>query len=296
MTASNFSNNMKTAALMGALIALFGATGYFVTGDALGLVGFGMIAVIMNVGAWFFSDTIAIKSMRGQPVDPEDTRLINGGSVSQADLHRMTADMAEDAGLPMPRLYICPHQAPNAFATGRSPKKSAVAVTAGLCQYMDREEIRGVIAHELAHIKNRDTTISMIAATIAGVLAILAQWGFLLGMGRGRGGNPIVVLIVLILAAVGAALIQMAISRSREFAADREGAKIAGTPRGLRSALLKLEQLASRIPLQQPNPAQNNLFIVEPLSPGGKTLANLFATHPAVEKRVEKLDQLEQLM
>ncbi|MEM1166610.1 MAG: M48 family metalloprotease [Planctomycetota bacterium] len=290
---TNFSNHAKTAALMAMLMALFGLAGHFVTGgNPMGIAGFLVFGGLMNVVAWFFSDTIAIKSMRGQLVDPTDTRLIAGGSLSQRDLHEMTVEMAEGAGLPMPKLYICPQQAPNAFATGRSPKKSAVAVTAGLCAYMNRDEVRGVIAHELAHIKNRDTLISMIAATIAGTLAFLAQWGMFLGVGRdSRGANPLVMFAVLILAAVGAALIQMAISRSREFAADREGAVIAGDPRGLMSALGKLDQLSRKIPLQQPNPAQNNLFIVEPLA-GGKTLVNMFATHPPVEKRVAALQQL----
>ena len=291
---SNFSNHMKTMGLMAGLVVLCGFAGQVIgNGDPFYLAGFLVFGLLINLGAWFFSDTIAIKSMRGVAVDPGDTRVIAGSRLSQADLHEMTAEMAASAGLPMPKLYVCPHEAPNAFATGRSPKKGAVAVTVGLLRHMDEAEVRGVIAHELAHIKHRDTLISTIAASVAGTLAFLAQWGFFLGIGRdSRGGNPFVVLGVLILAAVGAFLIKMAISRSREFAADREGALIAGTPRGLMSALGKLEQMSKRIPLDSPNPAQNNLFIIEPMM-SSKSLANMFATHPPTEKRIAALAQLE---
>lgn len=189
----------------------------------------------------------------------------------------------------MPRVYICPHEAPNAFATGRSPRKAAVAVTEGALRLLDDRELEGVLAHELAHVKNRDTLISCIAATIAGVLAFVAQWGLLLGGGNNReGGNPLVTIFTIIIAAVGAAVIKAMISRSREYIADHDGAQIAGTPAGLASALRKLEAYSQRIPLHNPNPAMNNLFIVEPLT-GGSALMNLFATHPPVEKRVEAL-------
>ena len=293
MTTSNVSNHAKTAALLAALIFLFGLAGQFIGGgDPFYLGGFLLFGLLFNLGAWFFSDKIAIKAMRGQPIDPSDTRSIAGSRISQADIHTMTAEMAEAADLPLPSLYICPHQAPNAFATGRSPRKSAVAVTVGLVQHMNHDEVRGVIAHELAHIKNRDTLISTIAASVAGTLAFVAQWGFFLGIGRDSRGNPFVAIAFLIFAALAAMLIQMAISRSREFAADRAGAVIAGSPRGLMSALNKLDQLSRRIPLDQPNPAQNNLFIVEPLT-STKTLANMFATHPPVEKRIAALAQLD---
>ncbi|MHC5007482.1 MAG: M48 family metalloprotease, partial [Planctomycetota bacterium] len=182
-----------------------------------------------------------------------------------------------------------PQEAPNAFATGRSPRHAAVAVTQGALRLIDHEELEGVIGHELAHVKNRDTLTSTIAATVAGLFSMLAYWGFLFGMGRGgRGGNPLALLGVVLLGAVGAALIKAMISRSREFVADAEGAQIAGSPHGLVSALRKLESYSKRIPMHNPNPAMNNMFIVEPFT-GGQTLVNLFASHPPTEKRVAAL-------
>ena len=272
-----FLNNTKTALLLGGLMGLFLAVGYAVGGPQA-LIPALLFGGLMNVGAFFFSDTIAIRAMRGRELNRE-----NGG-----DLYRMVERLSERADLPMPRVYLCPHRAPNAFATGRSPSKAAVAFTQGAIELLDPLELEGVAAHELAHIKNRDTLISCIAATVAGVLAFLAQWGFLLGMGRREGGNPLVMLLVFIVAAVGAAVIKAMISRSREYVADADGARIAGTPEGLISALQKLDAYSRRVPLQQPNPAQNNLFIVEPLA-GGETLMRLFATHPPTEKRVAAL-------
>jgi heat shock protein HtpX len=193
----------------------------------------------------------------------------------------------------MPRVYLCPHDAPNAFATGRSPNNAAVAVTRGLAKMSTDAELEGVIAHELAHIRHRDTLISTIAATVAGVLAFAAQWFFFLGIGRREGGNPLVAIGVIILAAVGAAILKAMISRSREFAADAEGARIAGRTDGLASALQKLDAASRRVPLRQPNPAQNNLFIVEPLAGGGKSITNLFASHPPTEQRIAALRRLE---
>lgn len=277
------ANNFKTVLLLGGLMGLFVAVGaiWGTQGMITGLLFGG----VMNLFAWWFSDTIAIKSMRGRQVTPEE-----GGW-----LYEMVAELAQRAELPVPRVYVCPHAAPNAFATGRNPRHAAVAFTQGLLQNMSREEIRGVAAHELAHIKNRDTLTSTIAATVSGVLAFLAQWGLLLGMGRREGGNPLVTFAVIIVAAVGAAIIKAMISRSREFVADADGARIAGSPDGLISALAKLDLMSRRVPLDQPNPAMNNLFIVEPLASnlsGGSTLTNLFATHPPTEKRIESLRRL----
>jgi heat shock protein HtpX len=268
-------NNLKTVALLGAMMGLFLAVGslYGQQGIVIALVFGGM----MNVGAWFFSDKIAIAAMQGREVTAE-----NGG-----DLYAMVDRLRQRANLPMPRVYICPHEAPNAFATGRSPRHAAVAFTQGALQLLDRRELEGVIAHELAHIKNRDTLISCVAATVAGVLAFVAQWGLLLG-GRREGVNPLVMIVTVIIAALGAALIKSMISRSREYVADADGAAIAGSPDGLVNALRKLEAYSQRIPLVQPNPAQNNLFIVEPLA-GGRSLVNLFATHPPTEARVRAL-------
>jgi heat shock protein HtpX len=277
------ANNFKTVLLLGGLMGLFLVVGslWGTQGLIMGLVFGGL----MNFVAFWFSDTIAIKSMRGQEVTREQAGW----------LYDMVAELAQRAELPMPRVYICPHAAPNAFATGRSPKKAAVAFTQGLLQSMTRDEIRGVAAHELAHIKNRDTLTSTIAATVSGVLAFLAQWGLLLGGGRREGGNPLVMIGVVILAAVGAALIKAMISRSREFVADADGAAIAGSPEGLMSALAKLDSMSRRVPLNQPNPAMNNLFIIEPLASnlgGGGTLISMFATHPPTEKRIASLRRL----
>jgi heat shock protein HtpX len=273
---TRFTNNLKTVALMGGLMALVVVVG--AQWGRQGLIAGLALGGLMNVAAWFFSDTIAIRSMQGREVDEQ----------SAPDLYRMVDDLRRRAGLPMPRVYICPHDAPNAFATGRSPGKAAVAVTQGLLGMLSREELEGVIAHELAHIKNRDTLTSCIAATVAGVLAFLAQWGMLLGGGQNReGSNPLVSFLVIILAAVGASLIKAMISRSREFVADADGAAIAGSPRGLIGALAKLEAAAERIPLYSPNPAQNNLFIVEPFC--GKTMTRMFASHPPTEDRIAAL-------
>jgi heat shock protein HtpX len=272
---TRFWNNTKTAMLLGGLMGLFLLVGSFY--GQQGLIIALVFGLVMNFGAWFFSDTIAIKAMRGRELDEA-----TGG-----DLYRMVDALRRRAGLPMPKVYLCPHEAPNAFATGRSPKHAAVAFTQGAVNLLDKHEIEGVIAHELAHIKNRDTLTSTIAATVAGVLAFVAQWGLFLGLGRGREGNPLVMIGVVILAAVGAAVIKSAISRSREFVADADGAAIAGSPDGLISALRKLEAYAQRIPLQQPNPAQNNLFIIEPLA--GNSVTRLFASHPPTDARVAAL-------
>lgn len=276
---TRFANNFKTAMLLGGMMALF-----IVVGSAWGREGMILgllLGGLMNVGAWFFSDKIAIAAMRGKEVHSDA-----GGA--EGELYRMVDDLRRRAGLPMPRVYICPHEAPNAFATGRSPKRAAVAVTVGAMRLLDHHELAGVMAHELAHVKNRDTLISCIAATISGVLAFVAQWGMFLG--GNRNGNPLVMFLTVILAAVGAALIKAMISRSREFVADADGATIAGTPNGLIGALAKLEAYAKRIPLVQPNPAMNNLFIIEPFA--GNQVIRLFATHPPTEARIEALRAL----
>ncbi len=276
-----FMNSVKTAILLGALMGVFVAVGGMLGREFLWPALF--FGAIVNSIAFFFSDTIAIKAMRGRELTPE-----TGG-----DVYRMVDRLRQQADLPMPRVYLCPHQAPNAFATGRSPKKAAVAFTQGALDLLSPMELEGVAAHELAHIKNRDTLTSTIAATIAGTLAFVAQWGFLLMSGRREGVNPLVSIVVLIIAAVGAALIQAMISRTREYAADAEGAAIAGSPNGLMSALTKLESYSKRVPLVQPNPAQNNLFIVEPFT-GSKGLTSMFATHPPTARRVAALSRLNE--
>lgn len=269
-------NNFKTVVLMGGLTGLLVAVGGLLGNQFI--LPFLAISVLMNVGMWFFSDKLALSMMRAHEVDPRSP----GG----AELVRMVDELRQRAGLPMPRVYVCPHEAPNAFATGRSPGKSAVAVTQGLLRLLDRRELEGVIAHELSHIKNRDTLTSCIAATVSGVLATIAQWGFMLG-GNRENSSPLVAMVTVIFAAIGAALLKAAISRSREYVADADGARIAGTPVGLASALRKLDTWSQRIPLDHPNPALNNLFIVEPLS--GNSALRLFATHPPTEKRIAAL-------
>jgi heat shock protein HtpX len=283
----NFVNNLKTGMLLAALLALFLLVGaQFGSGGLIIALIFGLLT---NLGAWYFSDTIAIKAMQGREIGPETGTI---GGVNTGRIYESVARLSRRADLPMPRVYLCPHDAPNAFATGRSPRRSAVAVTRGLAAIMNDAEMDGVIAHELAHIKYRDTLTSTIAATVAGVLAFVAQWFFFLGIGRREGSNPLLSILVIIGAAVGAALIKAMISRSREFAADAEGARIAGSPDGLASALAQLDAMSRRVPLRQPNPAQNNLFIVEPLSGGAPSLVSLFATHPPTERRIEALRRL----
>lgn len=278
-----FVNHLKTVMLMGGMMGLFLVVGsmYGKTGMIVALAAGG----ISNVIAWFFSDKIAIASMQGQEVQPTDPGIAG-------DLYKMVDRLRQRAGLPMPRVFICPHESPNAFATGRSPSHAAVAVTEGALRLLDDRELEGVMAHELSHVKNRDTLTSCIAATMAGVLAFIAQWGMYLGGGNRENSNPLVSLVTILIAAFGAAIIKAMISRSREFVADADGAAIAGSPNGLISALQKLDMYAPRIPLDQPNPAQNNLFIVEPFSGMGRTLVNMFASHPPTEERVEALRRL----
>lgn len=279
-----FANHAKTAMLMAGLFGLFLVVGaQFGQGGLIMALLFGGVT---NLVAFFFSDTIAIRSMQGREVTPDNTPVVAGYDTRR--LYGAVDRLRQRANLPMPRVYVCPHDAPNAFATGRSPSKSAVAFTQGLLRTMNQAELEGVIAHELAHVKNRDTLISTIAATIAGVLAFAAQWFFFIG-GR-REGNPLVGLLIVIVAAVGAAVIKGMISRSREYIADADGARIAGDTEGLASALAKLGGLSKQIPLMQPNPAQNNLFIVEPFC--GKALTSMFATHPPIEARIGALQRL----
>lgn len=271
-----FVNNTKTAMLLGALFGLLVWVGYAL-GSFNGMIIAGIFALFMNFGAWFYSDKLAIAAMRGRPADER----------THPELYNMVQDLAKRANLPMPRVYICPHHAPNAFATGRNPKNAAVAVTAGALQLLNRDELRGVMAHELAHIKNRDTLTSTIAATVAGLFSMMAQFAMFFGMGNRENNNPLAMLGVVLLGALGAAIIKAMISRSREYVADADGARIAGSPHGLASALQKLEVVARRVPLENPNPAMNNMFIVEPFV--GRTLTELFASHPPTHKRIEAL-------
>ena len=269
------ANGVKTALLLGTLSGLLLLIGEL-AGGANGLVMAFGIAVIMNFGSYWFSDKIVLRMYHAQPVGPEHP------------LHQMTARLAQRASLPMPKVYVIPDSSPNAFATGRNPSHAAVAATQGIIQALSEAELEGVIAHELAHVKNRDILTSSIAATIAAAIMMFARFAMFFGGSRDRegGGNPIALLAMVILAPFAAMIVQMWISRTREFAADATGAEIAGNPYGLANALQKIEAIAKRVPMDA-NPATAHMFIVKPFSGGG--LANLFSTHPSTAARVEAL-------
>jgi heat shock protein HtpX len=274
------ANGVKTVLLLGAMSALFLAIGD-VIGGANGLMIGLVIAVVMNFGSYWFSDKIVLRMYRAQEVGPEHP------------LYRMTERLARQAGLPMPKVYIIPDPSPNAFATGRNPQHAAVAATEGIMRLLSESELEGVIAHELAHVKHRDILISTIAATLAAAIMFAARMAMYAGMfGGGRqddregGSNPIALLAMMILAPIAAMMIQMAISRSREFSADAGGAAIAGTPYGLADALRKIDAASRRVPLDA-NPATAHMFIMKPFSGGG--LMSLFSTHPKTEDRIRAL-------
>jgi heat shock protein HtpX len=271
-------NTIKTGMLFFILTAIILGGGYAIGGER-GLTYALIMAGIMNVVGYFFSDKIALASMQAQEVGPDH------------ELYRTVQALAVRANLPMPRVYVSPMAAPNAFATGRSPQHAAVCATEGLLQILSREEVAGVMAHELAHVRHRDILLQTVAATLAGAITYLGymfMWG---GGGRrdseGEGGNPLLGLLFIILGPIAAGLIQAAISRQREFAADTGGAEIVGDPMYLARALEKIHNYANRIPLDV-NPAFNSMFIMEPLSPM-ENMANLFSTHPPLEARLENL-------
>jgi heat shock protein HtpX len=275
------SNYIKTALLLAALTGVMVLLGNWLGGRS-GMVFALGLAAVMNFGSYWFSDKIVLKMYRARPVSPSDAPR----------LHAIVDRLVARAELPKPALYVLPQPAPNAFATGRNPSHAAVAVTAGLMEAMDDEEIEGVVAHELAHIKNRDILIGSIAATIAGaitMLATMARWGAMLGGFGGRNdrdGGILGLLVMTLVAPIAALVIQMAVSRSREYAADATGAHIAGSPHGLARALEKLGTYSKRIPMQS-NPATSHMFIVKPLSRGGAM--GLFSTHPPIEERIRRL-------
>ena len=276
-------NTFKTFILLAGLTVLLLLIGQALGGRS-GLYFALVMALIMNMVGYWFSDKIALAMSGAKEVSANEV----------PDLHQMVERLAVQAGLPKPRVYIIPQDTPNAFATGRNPEHSAVALTQGILRILRPAELEGVLAHELSHIRNRDILISSVAAVIAGAisyLAMMAQWGAFLGMGRGDddeggGGNILVVLLMAILAPIAAMLIQMAISRSREYQADATAAKIIHAGQPLANALLKLEEYNKRLPMQV-NPAQAQMYIVNPLSAGGFT--RLFSTHPPIEERVARL-------
>ncbi|PHK93775.1 zinc metalloprotease HtpX [Pseudoroseomonas rhizosphaerae] len=274
---------LRTTLLLAAMTALFVAVGGVIGGRGGMMVAFG-VACATNLFAWWNSDRMVLRMHNAQPIGPQDA----------PELYRMTAQLAQNAGLPMPALYIIHEDQPNAFATGRNPGNAAVAVNTGLLNRMPPDEVAGVIAHELAHIRNRDTLIMTITACLAGAIGMLAQFGFLFGGARGPEGrpNPIVSLLIMLLAPLGAMIVQMAISRSREYEADRAGAEISGNPLGLANALRRLEQgrLVHVNQAAEANPATAHMFIVNPLA--GLRLDGLFSTHPRTENRVAALMEL----
>ena len=277
-------NTFKTFLLMFLLTLLFLWVGGAIGGRA-GMTFALVMALMLNLGTYWFSDKIVLAMYRAKEVSEAEA----------PQLYSIVRGLTQRAGLPMPRVYIINAEQPNAFATGRNPKHAAVAVTTGIMRILTEEELAGVIGHELAHIKHRDILISTIAASIAGAisyLAHMAQWALIFGGFGGDdddGGNPFAALIIMIVAPLAAMIVQMAISRSREFAADEGGARIAGNPRWLASALRKLEMASRSIPLNA-NPATSHMFIVNPLT--GKSLMKLFSTHPPIEERIARLESM----
>ena len=273
-------NGLKTALLLGLLSGLLLLIGDLL-GGAQGLMFAFVIAAVMNLGSYWFSDKIVLRMYRAQEVGPGH------------QLYETTARLARQGGLPIPKVYIIPDSSPNAFATGRNPEHAAVAATQGILQVLDQRELEGVIAHELAHVKHRDILISSVAATIAAAIMMAARMAMYAGMfggghrdDREGGANPIALLAMLFLAPIAAMLIQTAISRSREFAADAGGAQIAGNPYGLADALRKIDAVSRRVPMDA-NPATAHMFIVKPFSGAG--LLSLFSTHPPTEARIAAL-------
>ena len=277
-------NGLKTAALLGLLTAIILALGYWLGGSG-GLVFAVVLSLALNAGSYFFSDKIALRAMRAQPVTEAEFPV----------LYQIVRELATDAGQPMPRLYVSPSMQPNAFATGRNPQNAAVAVTVGITRILDRRELRGVIGHELSHVYNRDILISSVAAALAGIVTMVAQLAIFLPLGGSDdedGPNPASLLLMLILGPLAASIIQLAVSRNREFQADASGATLTRDPLALASALQKIHYGAQQIPL----PAQGqltsaaHLMIANPFRGGG--IASLFSTHPPMAERIKRLHQL----
>jgi len=279
-------NGMRTTLLLAGLTALLLVFGQLLGGNT-GMVIALVIAAVMNLGSYWYSDKIVLKMYRAREATPQQAPA----------LYEVTRELANRAGLPMPRVYVIENDAPNAFATGRNPENAAVAATTGLMRLLSREELAGVMAHELAHVQNRDTLIGAIAATFAGAIAMLAnmaQFMMIFGMGRSSdnqgGGNIFGAILMMFLAPMAAGLIQMAVSRSREYAADARGSAICGNPLWLAGALRKLDHANRRIPMveAESHPASAHLFIVNPLK--GRNVAQLFSTHPPIEERIRRLE------
>jgi len=281
------SNQLKTGlflALLTALILIFGQ----ILGGQSGLIIAFVLAIAMNVGSYWYSDRIVLRMYKAREVSSQEA----------PGLHRVVDELAQRAEIPKPRVYIIPEQAPNAFATGRSPQNGVVAVTEGIMNILSLDELKGVLAHEMGHIKNRDILIQTVAATLAGVIMFVSsmvKWAAIFGMGGDdeEGGSPLMAIVLAIVAPIAAMLIQMAISRSREYLADQSGARYAGNPEFLASALQKLEEASKRAPMRHGNPATAHMFIVNPFS--ATSMANLFSTHPPIQERVKRLRSMRSL-
>jgi len=277
-------NTLKTTFLMALLTVLLVTVGGALGGEGGMMMAF-IFALVMNGVSYWFSDKIVLRMYGAKEIEPDEA----------PKLHRIVQELTLRAKMPMPKLYLIPQEAPNAFATGRDERHAAVAVTEGILRILDETELRGVLAHELSHIKNRDILVGTIAATMAGAISMLANmahWGMIFG-GRGsddrEGGHPIVALAMIIVAPLAALLVQMAISRSREFGADATGAAVSADPLSLANALRKLQRGVERTPMEA-NPATAHMFIVNPLTGGG--LMTLFSTHPPLEERVRRLEEM----
>jgi heat shock protein HtpX len=281
-------NNLKTALLLGALTLLLVWVGSLIGGSQGAWIAFGF-AVLMNVGAYWFSDRMVLRMYRAQEVSEAEA----------PELHRVVADLAQRAHVPMPRVYVIPDPGLNAFATGRNPQHAAVAVTEGLLRALSSRELSGVLAHELSHVRHRDILLGTVAATLVGAISLLgdwARWGAIFGGlprssdDREGGGNPLAVLLVAMVAGLAATLLQLAVSRSREFQADAGAARLLGDPQPLISALRKLEIGAERMPMETAGKATAHLFIVSPLRSNG--ILRMFSTHPPIEARIRALESM----
>ncbi|MFY3744689.1 zinc metalloprotease HtpX [Anaeromyxobacter sp. Red801] len=280
-------NYAKTAMLMALLIALL-AIGGNAIGGAQGMLLFGGLGLAFNFLSYWFSDRLALMAHRARPVTREELPQV----------YEIVERLTRRAGMPMPRVYVIPSETPNAFATGRNPSHAAVAVTEGILRILDRRQLEGVLAHELAHVRNRDILISTVAAAVAGLISTLGyvvRWGALLGGMRredDRGGSALELLAWAILAPLVALVIQLAVSRSREYGADASGAELVGDPEPLAEALLALERGNEAIPYQYGGPATAHLFIVNPFHGAGAKMMSLFSTHPPIEERVRRLREM----